>query len=53
MIQAQYRAGKSSLNDVLDARRSLLDSQLAERNAELDVARYWVALRYLAPQENH
>ena len=53
VIQAQYRAGKSSLNDVLDARRSLLDSQLAERNAELDVARYWVALRYLAPQENH
>ena len=53
VIQAQYRAGKSSLNDVLDARRSLLDSQLAEGNAELDVARYWVALRYLAPQENH
>ncbi|WP_413528727.1 TolC family protein [Rahnella inusitata] len=53
VIQAQYSAGKSSLNDVLDARRSLLDSQLAERNAELEVARYWVALRYLAPQENH
>ncbi|MBU9844459.1 TolC family protein [Rahnella ecdela] len=52
VIQAQYRAGKSSLNEVLDARRSLLDSQLAERNAELAVARYWVALRYLAPQEN-
>lgn len=53
VIQAQYRAGKSSLNEVLDARRSLLDSQLAQRNAELEVARYWVALRYLAPQENH
>ncbi|QLK61033.1 heavy metal RND transporter [Enterobacteriaceae bacterium Kacie_13] len=53
VIQAQYRAGKSSLNEVLDARRSLLDSQLAVRNAELDVARYWVALRYLAPQENY
>ncbi|MFU2317571.1 TolC family protein [Rahnella sp. PCH160] len=53
VIQAQYRAGKSSLNDVLEARRSLLDSQIAVRNAELDVARYWVALRYLAPQENH
>lgn len=53
VIQAQYRAGKSNLNDVLEARRSLLDSQLAERNAELEVARYWVALRYLAPQENH
>ncbi|WP_447866271.1 TolC family protein [Rahnella bonaserana] len=52
VIQAQYRAGKSSLNDVLEARRTLLDSQLAERNAELEVARYWVALRYLAPQEN-
>ena len=51
VIQAQYRAGKSSLNDVLEARRSLLDSQIAQRNAELDVARYWVALRYLAPQE--
>lgn len=53
VIQAQYRAGKSSLNDVLEARRSLLDSQIAQRNAELDVARYWVALRYLAPQENN
>ncbi|MBF7995606.1 TolC family protein [Rahnella laticis] len=53
VIQAQYRAGKSSLNDVLEARRSLLDSQIAVRNAELDVARYWVALRYLAPQENN
>ena len=53
VIQAQYRAGKSNLNDVLEARRSLLDSQIAVRNAELDVARYWVALRYLAPQENN
>lgn len=53
VIQAQYRAGKSSLNDALEARRSLLDSQIAQRNAELDVARYWVALRYLAPQENN
>ncbi|MDF1893928.1 TolC family protein [Rahnella contaminans] len=53
VIQAQYRAGKSSLNDVLEARRSLLDSQITQRNAELDVARYWVALRYLAPQENN
>ncbi|RJT47135.1 TolC family protein [Rahnella woolbedingensis] len=51
VIQAQYRAGKSSLNEVLEARRTLLDSQLAERNAELEVARYWVALRYLAPRE--
>lgn len=53
MIQAQYRAGKSSLNEVLDARRNLIDSQIAERNAALEVARYWVALRYLAPQEIH
>ncbi len=53
VIQAQYRAGQSSLNDVLEARRSLLDSQIAVRNAELNVARYWVALRYLAPQENN
>ncbi|KAB8309020.1 TolC family protein [Rahnella sp. Lac-M11] len=53
VIQAQYRAGKSSLNDVLEARRSLLDSQITQRNAELDVARYWVALRYLAPQEKN
>ncbi|MBU9864866.1 TolC family protein [Rahnella aceris] len=53
VIQAQYRAGKSSLNDVLDARRNLIDSQISERNAGLEVARYWVALRYLAPQEIH
>lgn len=53
VIQAQYRAGKSSLNDVLEARRSLFNSQIAQRNAELDVARFWVALRYLAPQENN
>ncbi|MBU9827750.1 TolC family protein [Rahnella perminowiae] len=53
VIQAQYRAGKSSLNDVLDARRNLIDSQIAERNAALEVARYWVALRYLTPQEIH
>ncbi|PBI78868.1 heavy metal RND transporter [Rahnella victoriana] len=51
VVQAQYRAGKSSLNEVLSARRDLIDSQIAERNAALEVARYWVALRYLAPVE--
>jgi outer membrane protein TolC len=52
VLQAQYRAGKSDLASILDARRGLLESQLAVSSAERDVARLWTALRYLTPQEN-
>lgn len=52
VLQAQYRAGKSDLASILDARRGLLESQLTVSSAERDVARLWTALRYLTPQES-
>ncbi len=52
LLEAQYRSGQSSLGELLDARRTLLDSGLTASNAEKAVARAWAAIRYLTPQEN-
>ncbi len=52
LLEAQYRSGQSSLAELLDARRALLDSGLTASSAEKAVARAWAAIRYLTPQEN-
>ncbi|MGP3593921.1 TolC family protein [Vagococcus sp. WN89Y] len=51
LLAAQYRAGQSALTEVLDARRSVLDSELAAYQAEKEMARIWAAIRWLIPQE--
>lgn len=52
LLEAQYRSGQSSLTELLDARRTLLDAELTASNAEKAVAQAWAAIRYLTPQEN-
>lgn len=52
LLNAQYRAGQSSLVDLLAARRTLLDTELTAINAEKAMAQAWAAIRYLTPQEN-
>lgn len=52
LLEAQYRAGQSTLADILAARRTLLDTELTANNAEKAVAQTWAAIRYLTPQEN-
>jgi outer membrane protein TolC len=51
LLQAQYRSGQSSLNDVLQGRLALLNSQLDTINAQREMAQVWAAIRYLTPQE--
>ncbi|GDX05934.1 TolC family protein [Buttiauxella selenatireducens] len=53
LIEAQYRSGQSTLSDLLNARRTLLDTELNAHNAEKTVAETWAAIRYLTPQENN
>ena len=53
LIEAQYRAGQSTLSDLLTARRTLLDTELTANSAEKSVAETWAAIRYLTPQENN
>ena len=53
LIEAQYRSGQSTLSDLLNARRTLLDTQLTAYSAEKTVAETWAALRYLTPPDNH
>ncbi|MCT4700692.1 TolC family protein [Enterobacteriaceae bacterium H20N1] len=52
LLEAQYRSGQSTLAELLEARRTLLDTELAANNAEKAVAQAWAAIRYLKPQEN-
>lgn len=52
LLEAQYRSGQSSLAELLDARRALLDAELTASNAGKAVAQAWAAIRYLTPQEN-
>ena len=52
LTQAQYRTGGATLTDVLNARRTLLESGLEENRAARDLAQSWAAIRYLIPQEN-
>ncbi|MGB7801044.1 TolC family protein [Buttiauxella sp.] len=53
LIEAQYRSGQSTLSELLNARRTLLDTELNALNAEKTVAETWAAIRYLTPQENN
>ncbi|PWC13704.1 heavy metal RND transporter [Brenneria roseae subsp. americana] len=50
LIQAQYQSGSSSLASVLEARRSLLESNIAAQAAAREMAQFWAAIRYLTPQ---
>lgn len=52
LLQAQYQAGNSSLAEVLEARRALLDSSVSAQAAERDMAQIWAAIRYLTPEGN-
>lgn len=52
LIEAQYRSGQSTLSDLLNARRTLLDTELNAHSAEKTVAETWAAIRYLTPQGN-
>lgn len=51
LLAAQYRAGQSDLKALLDARRSVLDSELAATQAEKEMARTWAAIHWLIPEE--
>ncbi|WP_151992903.1 TolC family protein [Buttiauxella massiliensis] len=53
LIEAQYRAGQSTLSDLLTARRTLLDTELTANSAEKSVAETWAAIRYLTPQDDN
>ena len=46
---AAYRGGKSSLNDVLAARRGESDMRLQALQLDLDVAKLWARLNFLLP----
>lgn len=48
-VMAAYRGGKSSLNDVLLARRNALDVRLQALQLEWDSARLWAQLNFLFP----
>ncbi|MCL2896162.1 TolC family protein [Brenneria tiliae] len=52
LMQAQYQSGGSNLADVLEARRAMLESQIATLNATREMAQLWAAIRYLTPQGN-
>ncbi|MGZ5034188.1 MAG: TolC family protein [Usitatibacter sp.] len=49
---AAYAGGKSSLNDVLAARRAEFDLRLQSLQLDLDVARAWARINFLRPDES-
>ncbi|MNY38221.1 hypothetical protein D3C86_1728320 [compost metagenome] len=51
VLAAQYRSGQSELSALLEARRSVLDTELAVNQAEREMARTWAAIQWLIPQE--
>ena len=51
LLTAQYRSGQSDLAMLLEARRSVLDSELNVIQAEKEMALKWAAIRWLIPQE--
>lgn len=51
LLAAQYRSGQSDLSMLLEARRDVLDSELAVNQAEKEMAQKWAAIRWLIPQE--
>lgn len=50
LVLTQYRNAASSLSEVLEARRALLQSQIDAINAQRDLARNWAAIAYLVPK---
>lgn len=51
VMTAQYRSGQTDLPGLLEARRSVLDTELAANQAEREMARTWAAIQWLIPQE--
>jgi len=51
VLAAQYRSGQSELPALLEARRSVLDTELAANQAEREMARTWAAIQWLIPQD--
>lgn len=51
VLTAQYRSGQSALPALLEARRGVLDTELAVNQAEREMARTWAAVNWLIPQE--
>ena len=51
LLASQYRSGQSDLGALLEARRNVLDSELAVNQAEKTMAQKWAAIRWLIPQE--
>ena len=51
VLTAQYRSGQSELPALLEARRSVLETELAANQAEREMARNWAAIQWLIPQE--
>ena len=51
LMAAQYRSGQSQLPELLEARRTVLDSELSVLQAEKEMARSWAAIHWLIPQE--
>lgn len=50
---AAYRGGKTSLTDVLAARRNEIDVRLQALQLEADTARLWAQLDFLSPSNSH
>jgi outer membrane protein TolC len=46
---AAYRAGSGPLNDVLDARTSVIETKLEQLTLETETAKIWAELEYLIP----
>lgn len=51
VLTAQYRSGQSALPALLEARRGVLDTELAVNRAEREMARTRAAVNWLIPQE--
>lgn len=51
-LLASYRGGKSTLAEVLDARRNELAIQLQSLQLEMDTARIWADLNFLIPESD-
>lgn len=51
-VLGAYRGGKSSIIDVLVARRSEIDVRMQALQLEMDTARLWAQLNFLFPEDN-
>ncbi|MGH8530760.1 MAG: TolC family protein [Nevskiales bacterium] len=51
--RAAYAAGAGDFNSILIARRALLEVQMQQLELQVDAARHWLELDYLAPAAAH